>query len=986
MGRREPSRRARPGGGRRSRCPLNGLSAALPGRAGREGQRAGESCQEPSRAPTASAKARAAVPARRDARGSGRVVLLALVFVLAAAPDVSAQQRVVGQVVTGVAVDATGAVLPGAHVELVGPAQVAARTTTCDAAGVFRFEGLRPGRYELRVSFEGFEPTTAQVTVGTRPPPTVRVVLPVAGLRQEVTVSTQAVEVSTSVAMNSDAVSLDQDVLDSLPVFDQDVVAAVSRFLDTASLGNGGVTLVVNGMEVSALRVSASAVQQIKINQDPYSAEFARPGRGRIEILTKPGSSEFHGEANLLWRDAALDARNAFATTKPADRKHVVEGVFGGPLGRGHKASFMLSGHDQAEDQQAFVFAVGPSGPIEQVAPQPTRQSLAAGSITYQKSEQTTLSVRPNYEYESIENRGVGGTTLASAGVNFEHREEQVTVNQQTVVRPSLLAQVQILVGHEREPVVSVSPDRAIVVAGAFVGGGAQGDLLRTETHMQMVASLAWTRGRHLIQTGFQVPDLSRRGFDDRTSVGGRFYFADLPSYAAGQPYAFIYQEGNGDLAFLEKLVGAYVKDDWRVKPGMSLSLGLRYDWQNYFHDTNNVAPRLSFAYAPGTSKTDVFRLGAGVFNDRSGPVAIADLLHAQRGGLVRYVISNPSYPDPFQGGEALSTAPSLVRLASNVQIPQTLQYSAGVDHQLTKTTTLSLTYIGARGFHLFRSRDVNAPPPPLYLARPDPAYGVIREIESDGHQQSDSLSVTIRGRMAKWFNGQAQYALSRARNDTNGIAWYPANDYDLSGEYARADFDRRHRFNLLGRVAVPPVAEIGVGLTMNSAGPYTELLGQDIYNNGRGGARPPGVGRNSLTGAGYASLDLRVLRDVKLGAGKPGSRYALLHARCVQRDQPRELRDLRRHGWVALVPAARHRPAAASAPAVRPPEILNARSVPFRWTDGPTAPALRPPQAPALVGATGAVAQAVGWKPRPYRREEGGTMPFRRKYVTRLP
>src|SRR5262249_25640109 len=130
-------------------------------------------------------------------------------------------------------------------------------------------------------------------------------------------------------------------------------------------------------------------------------------------------------------------------------------------------------------------------------------------------------------------------------------------------------------------------------------------------------------------------------------------------------------------------------------------------------------------------------------------------------------------------------------------------------------------------------------------------------------------LSVTLRGRVTRWFNGQAQYAIGRAYNDTNGIAWFPANDYDLAGEYARADFDRRHRLVLIGRVVPNRIADIGVGLTMNSNAPYTEVLGDDIYNNGRGRARPAGVPRNSLEGAGFASLDLRVARELKFGGGK---------------------------------------------------------------------------------------------------------------------
>jgi len=793
---------------------------------------------------------------------------IALAVILAATVGASAEQRPAAQAVTGVVIDVTGAVLPNAQVVLITPPNAIVRTTASDATGTFRFDDVPQGRYEVRVSFEGFQPTTARVTVGARAPSPVRVTLPLANVTQEITVSNQAEDVTTTAAANADAVTVDQSLIESLPVFDQDLVGALSNFLDAGALGNAGVTIVVNGMEVSALRVSASAVSQIKINQDPYSAEYARPGRGRIEILTKPGSAAYHGEMNLIGRDAAFDAKNAFATTKPAEHRRIVEGVLGGPVGRGGKTSFFLSGHDRVEDQQAFIHAVGLSGPIEDVASQPNRDSLIAASLTHQKSDKTTIAVRANYEYESTANRGIGGTTLASAGVNFQHREEQVTYTQQTAIHPTLFGQIQILVGHEREPSVSVSPARGLVVAGAFTGGGAQGDLLRTETHTQLTSSLAWTKGHHLVQTGFQLPDWSRRGFYDRTNFGGTFYFADLASYAAGVPYAFIQQQGNGDVVPLEKQLGAYVKDDWQLKPGVTLSFGLRYDWQNYFHDTNNVAPRVSVAYAPGANKGNVLRAGVGVFNDRSGPGIMADLLHYRPGGLAKYVITDPPYPDPFQGAAAAAQPVSLVRLASDVQIPQTLQYSAGIDHQLAKSTTLSVTYTGSHGFHMFRSRDINAPPPPLYLARPDPAYAVIREIESNGRQQSDSVSVTVRGRMSKWFTGQAQYALSRAENDTNGLGSFPANDYDLSGEYARADFDRRHRLNLLGRVSAKSIADVGVSVSMNSAGPYTELLGQDLYNNGRGRARPAGVPRDSLTAAGFASFDIRVSRTVKLHKG----------------------------------------------------------------------------------------------------------------------
>ncbi len=778
-----------------------------------------------------------------------------------------------GVAVVGVVQDQTGAVLSGAAVQLLDSSGAIVRSANADSAGVFRFDRILPGTYQLRASFEGFTPRSTRVRVGTRAPTPQKIVLDLAAIAQEITVNTGSAEVSAGAASNVDAIAVDADTLDNLPVFDRDLVATMARFLDPSAIGSGGVTVVVNGMEVSALNVPASAVSRIRINQDPYSAEYSRPGRGRIEILTKPGSQKFSGEFNTVGRDDRFNATNAFATSKPPEQRRIFEAFVGGPVGSGGKTSFMVSADDQRDDAQAFIHAIGPQGIIQDTLPQVSAEARIVGSITRQVSDRNTFSIRPAYQYESEENRGAGGTTLASAATTFTHHEQTVTYTQQTIVTPRLVNQFQILFGHEREPTVSLTPDVGIVVAGAFTGGGGQSDLVRTEYHINLNESVSWIHGAHQVQAGFQLPDWSRRGFFDRTNFGGTFYFANLDAFNAGRPYSFTQQQGNGDLAFLEKQVGAYVKDDWQVRPGLTFTYGVRFDWQNYFHDTNNLAPRLSVAYAPGDKKTNVFRAGFGVFNDRSGPVVIADVLHSRAGGLIRYVITDPTYPNPFASAAAAAAIPpSIVQLAPDVQLPQSVQWSVGLDHQLQKTTTLSLSYTGARGFRLFRSRDINAPPPPDYAARPDPNYTVIRQIESHGRQSADAVTATLRGRVTRWFNGQMQYTIGRTDNDTNGINSFPANDYDLTGEWGRADFDRRHRVVLIGRMSLIKAVDFGVALTLNSGGPYTATLGEDVYNNGRGHARPPGVSRNTLEGDGFATLDLRASHAFKFGGKDPRS------------------------------------------------------------------------------------------------------------------
>jgi hypothetical protein len=133
------------------------------------------------------------------------------------------------------------------------------------------------------------------------------------------------------------------------------------------------------------------------------------------------------------------------------------------------------------------------------------------------------------------------------------------------------------------------------------------------------------------------------------------------------------------------------------------------------------------------------------------------------------------------------------------------------------------------------------------------------------GHQVSNALDITFRGNAGRWFTGLAQYTLGRTMNDSGGIAWYPANQYDNSGEYARADFDQLQRFNVLGTFNEGHWLSLGVAANLNSGMPYTETSGVDAFNTGLLNERPAGVRRNSLQAAGYVNLDLRWSHDFRV-------------------------------------------------------------------------------------------------------------------------
>jgi hypothetical protein len=365
------------------------------------------------------------------------LILSMIVTAVTTGPSVAAQQREPNGALTGIVVDVTGGVLPSAQIELKNAAGRTVQSSVADQGGTFRLDRLPPGRYDILVTFEGFQPTTVHVTVGNRAVAPVKVTMPLAGITQEVTVGDAAAEVKADAASNLDASTVDQKSIENLPMFNQDVLATMSRFLDASSIGTNGATLVVNGVEVNNLNVSASAIQQIKVNQDPYSAEYPRPGRGRIEVVLKPGSQEYHGTANVILRDSRLDARNAFAAVKPEEQRRIFEGFLTGPVRHSEKTSFMLSMKDNADDTQAIVFARGPSGPIQENVASPYRNVLFAATVNHQRGDNTSMSLTASYQDQTMHNQGVGGVTLSSAGTNWNFTEQSAVYTHQRSSRRS---------------------------------------------------------------------------------------------------------------------------------------------------------------------------------------------------------------------------------------------------------------------------------------------------------------------------------------------------------------------------------------------------------------------------------------------------------------------------------------------------------------------------------------------------------------------
>jgi hypothetical protein len=794
--------------------------------------------------------------------------------------------------ITGTLVDPSSSAISGARISLFSSNGNLLGSTTSADSGAFHFDNLPSGKYRLEIQAPGFKLTHADVNLSAKTPFPLRIPLAIATMNEVVNVQVEdsAPQVSTEISENQNANNIDRDALDRVPVFDQDYITTLSRFLDDNSIGTNGVSLVVNGIEANGPGVSPSGIQEVKINQNPYSARFARPGRARLEIITKGGTPEFHGTVNFLFRDSIFDASNAFASAKPPENRRFFEGSLTGPLGNDKKNTFLLSLENDQDNLQSTVFATVPNGtptgtPFQSNVASPTSHFFGSFRAFHDFASGDQFWIAYSYEHETRANQNVGGTVLPSAGTNYRSLEHEINVSYRHIFSPTWVNQLRFLVGHNDEPLISSTVAPQIIVEGFFTGGGAQADSKRTEAHVDGTDLVTYTNGKHLLNFGVDVPDISRRGADDFTNTLGTYTFASLADYNANLPSTYLVQKGNGHLVFWERTVAGFIEDSIRLKPNLSVSLGLRYYYQtNFNNDTDDFAPRFGFAYAPSKKSKTVLRGGAGVFYDRSGPRAIADLLHYNGIDLQRFILNstltNPlTYP--INSVDLVGLPTSLVTLDPRLRIPYTVQYSFGIERQITSKSSLSATYVGSRGIDLYRSVDANAPffnpyaPPLITPSRPNPATGQDRQIQSEGYQKSNSLEVTFRGKLAKIFSGQVQYTLSKTYNNTSGINWFPGNSYFPSLDWARSDNDRRHKFDFLGAFQPTDLFSLGVALQAYSGKPVNVITGLDSNGDGITNDRPDGglAPRNSLPGPGLLNLDLNIEHDFHLSKEKKGGR-----------------------------------------------------------------------------------------------------------------
>ena len=692
------------------------------------------------------------------------VLLLAIISLAAGSVFPQAPGSIAGSVT-----DTLGAIVVGATVTAVAPSGQQKQAIT-NAKGEYVISGLTPGTYTVKAiapNFALYENMEVTVVAGERND--LAVVLTVSGVEENVEVSNND-QVSTDPDQNLSATVLKGSDLEALPD-DPDELQAALQALAGAGAGPNGGQIYIDGFTGGQLPPKES-IREIRINQNPFSAEFDRLGMGRIEILTRPGSERWRGSAFGNFNDESLNSRNPFALNRAPTQLRAFGGSVGGPLIKG-KTSFNFDINNRHIDNNAIVNALilDPALNIVEFRQDftiPTRVFQTSLRVDHAFNANNTLVSRYSFSNRNAEDQGVGGVSLPSVAFDTEGREHELRLTYTTIINSKTVNETRFEFSDNNNERLGDNSIPTVNVSSAFTGFGAQvGNSYTRNKVWEINNSTMTTFGRnsqHAVKFGGRVRYVS---IDDRSEsgFGGTFAFAgtsgadpfDLDgdgilaplegyrarvSGASGpryNPIQFNITTGDPLVGVSQTTAGFFITDDWRVSPSLLLSFGLRYENQSNISSNLNFAPRFGFAWSPGTGgatppKT-VFRGGAGIFYERFNE---NNVLTAERfnGTNQLNLVVTANDPDPVRRAASLlllaqpiftldgvTNVPTAEQVLAvlpqsntirtidpNLQAPYTMQAALSVERQLPYRSSISFFFTTSRTLHVGRLRNINAP------------------------------------------------------------------------------------------------------------------------------------------------------------------------------------------------------------------------------------------------------------------------------------
>ena len=783
--------------------------------------------------------------------------------------------------VRGHIADPTGALIPGASITITTPAGASVTTTKSDTSGQYVVSGLAPGSYIVQSYVEGFAPFASQaIQLAAGQVKRVDVTMAMVVEQQSVVVTDESPQVNVEAGGNANAIVLKGADLDALSD-DPDELSNELTALAGPSAGPNGGQIYIDGFSGGQLPPK-SAIREIRINQNPFSAEFDRLGYGRIEILTKPGTDKLHGQFFLQGNDKTFNTGNPFTSTIPAYYSYQFNGTVSGSISK--KASFFVSAEQRNTENvnawlipdaifdnspDAYTNCLG-SGTSEYVDCQNFGVNLlnrrirdnASARIDWQLGAKNTFTMRYGFWSES-EHGDLSQGWLSSGSWHESNTDHTVQMSDAIIINDHMVNESRFQFERQNENHYPDSTDRTISVTGDFSGGGYSGqESLDHTTRLEFQNMTTLSHGTHAIKFGTRMRD-TRDANRTTSNFNGSFTFSSAASYlamanglasptapntfvelvAAGDgPTSARYTSGNESALANVFDIALFAQDDWKLNPRLTLSGGVRWEAQNHISDHDDWAPRAAFAYALDGNGKDkkaktVLRGGYGFFYDRLGS---SNLLTINRANVQSQVVLN--YPICVSTATSLgaidmstcsstvgaSTASTPVKyeVAPHFHAPYTEQAGASLERQLFPGTSATLTYLHSFGVHQLVTRNANQ----ATGGTPQNNSGdYLYEYYPEAVFKQNQLIASVNAKVNKKLSLTGFYTLSFANSNSNGGA---TDGYDLDKDYGRAGFVMRNSLFMMGSYQGPWGIRFNPFLIAQSGRPFNITLDADPLNN----------------------------------------------------------------------------------------------------------------------------------------------------------
>ena len=797
-----------------------------------------------------------------------KLMLVVLAFLIGSLPVFGQQPAAT---LKGRVTDEFGGVIVGASVTVIDATGVERKTAKTNGDGLFVIAGVAPGKYTVRATAAGFAAyENAEVDLAAGRSAQLDITLKVTIEQQKVTVSAAAGGVNTEPDNNLGAVVLRGSDLEALPDDPDDLAAALQALAGPSAGPNGG-QIYIDGFTGGRLP-PLSSIREIRINSNPYSAEYDRPGIGRTEIFTKPGTESFNGQALFNFNNQALNARNPFAPT-PAYLSRRFEGELSGPIVK-KKASFFFDFEKRDINDDAIINAtiLDPSLNIvslSQSVPTPNRRTEFSQRVDYALNPKHTLVARYEFEHPSSVT-GVGGFSLASRQYKTSNTQQTIRLTETAILNQTTVNETRFQFNHQASGDTANNSIPTINVQEAFTGGGSQIGLSATrQNRFEIVNNTSMAMGTHTFRFGARLRHISIESISPQ-NFSGTWMFAgtrggltSIQAYqitlqglrngmtptqirlAGGGATQFTIATGNPKASVSQWDFGGFSQDDWKFRPNLTLSFGLRYENQDNVSSNLNFAPRFGFAWAPGPSsrqhpaKTTI-RGGFGIFYDRVSENLTLTANRLNGTNQKQFIVTDPALLNSFPNIPSIASLAaqpvSIYQLAKDIRAPYTMQAAVSVERALPHNFTTSVTYSHSRTLHLLRARAINAPLPGTFVpgvpnsgVRPLGNINNYFEYDSTGRFDQNQLIVTLGSRLSRNVTFNINYSFSKANSDSDGSGTFAANPYDFTDEYGRASNDIRHRFTLFGTFRTRWGISLNPFLIVTSGAPFNITIGHDL-------------------------------------------------------------------------------------------------------------------------------------------------------------